>query len=145
MVSKKQLRNIIAGPEEGIEEFVEIESKARRGFEPSQRDIERWVESVESEMDRIHGSMVNPAMLRMALDFTETEDGGRIVAVRPSGLDYVLTRSKHPETPEGERSELKRVICYCGLVEAVEAAARCIEKGDWVRLNRIMASKGVRA
>lgn len=144
MVSQKQLRNIIAGPDSGIVAFTATESRAKDGFVPSEEDVARWFDSVRREMARIESSMTNPATLSMAVVRTETERGCDL-SVDSKGFDYVVRRSKHPDTPESERRELRKVITYCNLIESVEAATRYATKGDWVRFNKVMNTKGVRA
>lgn len=143
MVSQKQLRNIIAGPDSGIVAFTATESRAKDGFVPSEEDVKGWFASVKGEMARIEASMDNPASLAMAVVWTCTE-GNSDVSVDSKGFDYVVRRSKHPDTSESERRELRKVIDYCNLISAVDSATRYAQKGDWVKLNKVMNSKGGR-
>lgn len=143
MTTLKQIRRI-ANSRDGDQAGFFYDGP-RHVFMPDYGDLRRYADRVNSELQRIVGTMRYPHMLHMALDLNHDDDGSIVVIPRQEGYEYVVARIRHPETTESERSDLRKVVSVYRLAEDQRQLEIALDKGDYRRVNRILGGKGVRA
>lgn len=140
MTTMKEVRNFASQPCELV--YHSLYDRVRGEFYPGPDAVERYVAGVNAQVQQIMGTMRYPEMIRMALQVTE-EDGEQTIVPVLSGYEYVCARSKHPETTQTERNELKKVMAVYRLADRYSQLMTALDKRDMARINRILNGQRV--
>lgn len=146
MVSLKQMRRMANATDDELEAIMASQNRAAEGFAPPNHIVTQWFQETNDEIGRVIDKMDYPEMVSLVLYIDNDTPGLDGLKLNHRGFDYVNARLKHPDTPESERNDLRRVRRVYQLVSAVLEARDAIDSGDSKRLNRIISRRaGVRA
>ncbi len=145
MTTMKEMRNFVASEDSECIIPESFYDRTNKRFIPGFEAVHRYIEGVNTQFRNILDSMRHPEMIRMALDVSKI-DGEDVAVPVPSGYEYVCARYKHPDTPQTERNDLRKVIAAYKIADGYVQLQRALDKGDLARINRILnGQKGARA